>query len=538
MTGLDALDLFCGAGGSSTGLVGAGVNVLLAANHWDLAVKVHQLNHPGTDHDCADISAVDPRRYPATRILWASPECTNHSVAKGVRRATGQGELFGDGPDPSAERSRATMWDVPRFAEAMRDRGQPYEAIIVENVVDARWWVGWRGWVTVMEDLGYAHHVVYLNSAFAHGRDYAGAPQYRDRIYVVFWLAGARKPDLDIRPPAWCPKCAAVVNGVQVWKKPQERWGRYRAQYVYLCPDTACRTQLEPFALPAAAAINWDDLGGVIGSRVRPLAAATRERIRAGLARYGRPMLAPAGGTWNESALPTDVPFRARTTRETEGIACPPFIAVLRGQSVTSQVNSPLGTVTAGGGHHGFVNPPMVVPTESRDDLRCRPVTEPKRTQTGRQLDALVTPAGFVMRNNNNSSGTDGGEMCSPFGEPIRTLTAKGHQSVVVVPDALLMPYYGTGVARPVGVPAGTVTTRDRHALVTRSTGEVLDDEIDACTFRMLEPGEIGRAMAFPVDYLMDGTKRDRVRMYGNAVTPPAARLVAERVVAALLGAS
>lgn len=61
---LTALDLFCGAGGSSTGLSGAGVRVVMAANHWQLAVDVHQDNHPDADHDCADISAVDPRRYP------------------------------------------------------------------------------------------------------------------------------------------------------------------------------------------------------------------------------------------------------------------------------------------------------------------------------------------------------------------------------------------------------------------------------------------------------------------------------------------
>jgi DNA (cytosine-5)-methyltransferase 1 len=39
--------------------------------------------------------------------------------------------LFGDVlPDAAAERSRATMWDVPRFAETHR-----YQAVVVENVV-------------------------------------------------------------------------------------------------------------------------------------------------------------------------------------------------------------------------------------------------------------------------------------------------------------------------------------------------------------------------------------------------------------------
>lgn len=68
-------------------------------------------------------------------MMITSPECTNHSIAKGVARKYQQTKnLFGDiCIDPSAERSRATMWDVPRFAEYHN-----YKIIIVENVVDAR----------------------------------------------------------------------------------------------------------------------------------------------------------------------------------------------------------------------------------------------------------------------------------------------------------------------------------------------------------------------------------------------------------------
>ncbi len=92
---------------------------------------------PGVDHDIADLSQVDPRRYPRTKILWASPSCTNHTQAKGVARALQVDEWNPyDGrplPKEAAERSRATMWDVPRFAEFHR-----YAAVIVENVVEPR----------------------------------------------------------------------------------------------------------------------------------------------------------------------------------------------------------------------------------------------------------------------------------------------------------------------------------------------------------------------------------------------------------------
>ena len=62
-------DLFCGAGGSSLGAARAGASIRIAADHWERAIDVHQANHPDADHDLADISQVDPRRYPATDLV-------------------------------------------------------------------------------------------------------------------------------------------------------------------------------------------------------------------------------------------------------------------------------------------------------------------------------------------------------------------------------------------------------------------------------------------------------------------------------------
>jgi hypothetical protein len=109
----------------------------------------------------------------------------------------------------------------------------------------------------------------------------------------------------------------------------------------------------------------------------------------------------------------------------------------------------------------------------------------------------------------NNTPRGDAAQMLTPAAEPFRTVTTKGHQSLVV-------PYYGHGNATPVARPLGTVTTRDRHALVE---GDAL---VDDCGFRMLEPHEVAAAMAFPTGYIPTAlTKRDRVRLAGNAVTPP-----------------
>ncbi|WP_435110135.1 DNA cytosine methyltransferase [Nocardiopsis synnemataformans] len=411
-------DFFCGAGGSSTGAIQVpGVTVRLAANHWQLAVDTHQANHQDALHDTADLSQVDPRRYPTTDIAWLSPSCTNHSIAKGVARSLQQPDLFGETlPDQAAERSRATMWDVIRFAEHHR-----YRAIVVENVVDAREWVLWPAWSTALSTLGYDFKVVSLNSMHAQALG-AGAPQSRDRLYVVAWRRGERAPELDrwTRPTATCPT-HGTVSAIQAWKNPAKKVGKYRTQYVWRCPQVECRnTVVEPAVRPASDAIDWDLPAQRIGDRAKPLAEKTMKRIRDGFAAYARPLLVPAGGTWNDTAYPVDHPMRTRTTRETEGVAFPDLIA----------------------------------------------------------------------------------------------------------------PYYGTSQARPASEPLPTVTTVERHALLRG--GEV--SGVEDVRFRMLAVHEYAAAMAFPSDYVILGTKRERVRMAGNAVTPNAARDLVAAVVEALTG--
>ena len=304
---LTLTDLFCGAGGSSQGAVQVpGVDLRLAANHWQLAVETHAANFPGADHDTANISQVDFRRYPATDLLWASPECTNHSQARGIskRAQDAQPDLFGEVlPDEAALRSRATMHDVPRALEVGILRGKPYAGFVVENVVEARQWMYWRSWWSaITEDAGYCAHVVSLNSMHAQGAGLP-APQSRDRLYVVGHLRAIRCPDLAkwVAPQAWCPRCSAVVRAQQAWKNGRTV-GRYRAQYVYVCPTSGCGRPVEPGWLPAAAAIDWALPGGRIGDRPVPLAPKTLARIEAGLRRYARPALVPAGGTWNDTA--------------------------------------------------------------------------------------------------------------------------------------------------------------------------------------------------------------------------------------------
>ncbi len=385
-------DLFCGAGGSSTGAIAVpGVTVRIASNHWDLAVETHNTNHPDADHLCADLSAINPRRFPRTDLLWASPECTNHSVAKGRKRADAQPDLFGEVlPDAAAERSRATMWDVPRFAEAHR-----YQAVIVENVVDAWHWEPFRAWLLAMDSLGYDHHVVFLNSMHAQAFG-PGAPQSRD----------------------WAPLLVPVEG----------RDGK----------------QAAPVGQPARTMTTRNETG----------------------------LLVPTGGTWRNDATTTDQPVPTRTTRENDGIAMTPFIAELRGGgSKHRPVTDPLCTVVANGNHHGLV-------TTYYGNGGTRPASDALATVTAVERHALL------MRN--NTARGDQGQMTTPVGEPIRTVTTAGHQSLL---------------------------TAERPTI-----------DLDDVLFRMLEPREIAAAMDFPGDYRILGNRREQVRQAGNAVTPPAAR--------------
>jgi len=510
---LTVTDQFCGAGGSSIGATAAGAELRLALNHWQLAIETHNSNFPQAAHDCTDISACDPRRYPSTDILITSPECTNHTLAKGKRKRM-QADLFGNGPDPAEERSRATMWDVPRFAEVHR-----YNAIVVENVVDARQWVNWTAWLLAMRQLGYDNRVVFFNSMHAHP-----TPQSRDRMYVVFWRKGNRAPDLDIRPAARCDRCGQDVSAVQTWKNGR-RWGRYRQQYLYACP--VCGNIVEPYYYCAASAIDWSLPCPRIGDRDKPLKPKTLERIRVGLDKFGRQAMAldTSFGDGDRVTLLTD-PMRTQTTRQTIGMAVPPFLL----DSVHSA-------------------------RYDRHQDMVWSVIGPDRTQISQNTKVLIVPP-FVadIRGENVPKGID---------DPLSTMCASGNH------HGLIVPYYGTGQASYIDEPLSTVTTIDRHALAvppfivgyyTRLSGqqaavngidEALPTQstqprhylvqpgdvpaVEDCGFRMLQPHEIQAAMAFPAEYVVLGTKREQVRQLGNAVTPPVMRTLLDRVIQSLM---
>jgi DNA (cytosine-5)-methyltransferase 1 len=524
-------DQFCGAGGSSIGAISAGAEVRQAMNHWLRALETYSANHPHVDVICTDVQATDPRRYPTTDILITSPECTNHSLAKGKPRRFYTHNLFGETlVDPSDERSRATMWDVPRFAEY-----HDYNIVITENVVDAAKWRMWDAWLQAMHSLGYEHEVVYFNSMFA-----LPTPQSRDRMYVVFWKRGNRKPDLEFRPQAHCQKCDRDVEAIQTWKK-HTKWGRYKSQYFYRCSQ--CGMQVTPYYFAAFNAIDFGIQAERIGDRKTPLKPKTLARIKYGLEQYGRQVMVVTG-------------------RYTSGVEC----------RVRNANEDPMPTQPGHSSHYAVL-PWMVETAHSQGNGKyVSSSVDPNPTQTTAQTLGIV--AGFLTRNYGGAAKPE--FMPSGLNEATGTFTASGNQSLVTIPPALqksmglinpgfiaelhgtskagaldealmcvtangshhallsagsfLSYYYGTTQASGVGDPIHTVTGLDRAALVQALDSLTVED----LYFRMLHPHEIGKAMAFPESYKVMGTKREMVKQYGNAVTPPVMEMLIKRCIATM----
>jgi len=546
---LSLYDEFAGAGGSTQGAASVpGVRPIFAANHNRQAVESHSANFPGVEHYCGDVATADITRFPHADIFWASPMCPDWTDAKGRRRdfdTSNQAPLFGPaGPDEPTMRSRALMEEIPRYLAAMALRGKPVLAGVVENVVQCRLWDQWDRWLAEIRALGYDTRTIALNSMHAGARNTLRAPQSRDRLYVAYWLrAIGRAPDWDkwLRPQAWCPGCETTVTAMQVFKRPGNDMGRYgrHGQYTYRCPNSSCRfTTVQPEVLPAAAAIDWTMPGQRIGDRPEPLAEATMARIRAGLDRYAAPITVPAGGTWRTDAQPLTVPMAARTTRENDALAVPPLLIPVEGRAAHHRVSTagtPMRAQTCRN-ETGLAWLPFITPLRGGGDKgRARSIGDPLGTVSaqGNHHGLAVPPelAAMIMRN--NTARGDQGQMCTPATEHLRTLTTTGHQSLITWAH-LLVGYYGTGQARTVDQPVGTLTSRDRYALASAQTASDID--IDDVLFRMLEPAEIGRGMAFADDYIVVGNKRDRVRQYGNAVTPPAAETIIAALVEAITG--
>lgn len=265
-----AVDLFAGAGGWTEGATQAGVEVLMAINHWPRAVATHARNHPGVRHECQDLALFDHSKLPDHDLLIASPSCVGHTRARGKERA-------------HHDSTRATMWCVVDAVEAKRPA-----QLVVENVTDVRKWELFGVWRMALATLGYSleEHVVDASEW--------GVPQERERLIIT----GRRNA------PALKLVCPGVrgANALDIIDWDAGRWGSTQgrrprtAQVIahgraqgwerFLVPYYGNTKTARSINRPIGTITTHDRFGIVDGDRYRMLSVAEAARAMSFPANY------------------------------------------------------------------------------------------------------------------------------------------------------------------------------------------------------------------------------------------------------------
>lgn len=485
-------DLFCGAGGTSTGAMLAfeelGFDVeLTAINHWNRAIETHYANHPNSRHLCTAIDNVDPYnlyRPGQLHLLWASPECTEHSYAKGGR--------------PVNDQRRVTAWCVVRWAEALLP-----PVILVENVPQFLKWGPvdsrgkpikhrrgeiFRAWVSALEALGYTVEPKILCAA-----DF-GDPTSRERLFVqavrgrrrIHWPA----PTHGTRLRPW-RGAREIIDWSLRGRWLDEMPGKRQYGGLPLAPNTLRRI------------FKGFETEGLKGSNLKPFVVAIDH----------------TGGN-GRCVWPEDAPLSTITTKARHCVI-EPFLVELRGTSdrhldrSARSLDTPLNTLTAGGGHNALIEPFLVQCTHGNGEMgdrgnarRVKSINAPLPTVCGRGDMALVEP--FIVP---QQSGGRARNVSEPL--PAVTTTATG----IALVQPYLVKFYGTGGAASIDQPLDTITSKDRFALLCPEVK--VDGQKGSRVrfrFRMLQDHELALAHGFPPTYRFTGTKSEKVVQIGNSV--------------------
>ncbi|HYF07872.1 MAG TPA: DNA cytosine methyltransferase [Acetobacteraceae bacterium] len=518
------VDLFAGGGGASVGIeIALGRQVDVAINHDPAAVAMHRVNHPQTQHHVCDVFEADPRAVTNGRrvgLLWASPDCTYHSKARGAK------------PIRSKDRKRrALAWVVTRWAGQVRPR-----VIFLENVEELAGWgplVGppdalrpcprrrgktFRKWVRSLERFGYTVEWRELRAC-----DY-GAPTIRKRLFLI-----AR---CDGQPIVW----PEPTHGPPGRRRPF----RTAAE----CIDWSI-PMLSIFATKEEAR-EWAKEHGQ-APPIRPLAEATQRRIARGVMRYvvqnPKPFLVTlnhGGGKEHGSLAAVHLsPYHAeKRASDVRGAAADEPVDTVdtanRHALVASfiarhnagyyegdgrSLEDPAGTVCAEGSPQGLVATTLAKMRGTGTDADP---AEPLHTVSAGGMHHALATAHIASLY--SAKGAE--SRANPADSPLRAVTATDRHAAVY---AFLQKYYGQGVGQQPGEPIHTIPTVDRFGLVTVNVRGV-PHYIADIAMRMLQPRELYRAQGFPDGYVIDRgadgrrlTKTEQVRMCGNSVCPPVA---------------
>lgn len=542
------IDLFCGAGGTSTGVENARyegrqcAKVIGCVNHDANAIASHAANHPDAMHFTEDIRTLElspliahiakmRKLYPdAFVVLWASLECTNFSKAKG-----GQ---------PRDADSRTLAEHLFRYIEAINP-----DYIQIENVEEFMSWGDldengkpiskdagrlYQQWVANVCGYGcrFVHRI--LNSA-----DY-GAYTSRRRFFGIF--AKGSLPIVFPEPTHSKEGAAGLFGRLHRWK-------------------------------PVREVLDFSDEGESIFGRKKPLVDATLERIYAGLIKF------VAGGKeafmvkWNSMsragkyhAPGIDEPCPTVATQSRLGVAQVSFLSKYYGGSPEGKsvsVEEPAGAITTrdhhsfitayyGNGHnHSIDEPAPTLTTKDRlafvdmqygNGTPCD-IETPAPTVTTNPKHQLVTCKPWIMNTSFKNTG-------SSIDEPAQTVTANRKWHYLMNPQfqsaggSVDSPCF-TLIARMDKMPPYLIQTEqgemaiviepdDSPAMVKIKQFMALYGIIDI-KMRMLRIPELKRIMGFPSDYVLVGTQADQKKFIGNAVEVNMARVLCEALCARLI---
>lgn len=462
-----AIDLFAGGGGVSTGIEQAlGRPVDVAINHDPQAVALHQSNHPQTLHLISDVFEVDPAAVTEGRpvgLLWASPDCTFHSKARGGKPHRDRKQ---------ANKRRALAGVVVRWAKAVRPR-----VICLENVEEFQHWgpldasglpcpkrrdSSFRRWVASLRNLGYVVEWRELRAC-----DY-GAPTIRKRLFLVARCDGA--------PIVWPAPTHGAPDSLPVRQRKLLPW----------------RT--------AAECIDWSVPAPSIFERARPLADATCRRIAKGIVRY---------------VIEAAEPFIV-------GDTAPTLVEVGYGERPGQQprapgLQRPLGTVVSGGGKHALVTAFLA---KHYGGVVGTPIDQPAGTVTTVDHHSLVT-ANLVTIDNQSSGGGH-----FSVDDPLRTTVTENRHALVQSFLVAYYGSEGDGQGLGDPLRTVPTRDRFGLVMVNGQPYAIVDIGLRMLTpgelYRaqgfpadyIIERGADGRAL----------TKTAQVRMCGNSVCPPMAR--------------
>lgn len=449
------IDLFCGAGGVTSGIHRARYNgtqfaqVIACVNHDPLAIQSHEANHPDALHYIEKIQVLDLTELVALVrklrnqepdcliFIWASLECTNFSKAKGGL--------------PRDADSRTLAEHLFRYLDAFNPDG-----LWIENVEEFMSWgpldangkpVSKRAgqdyvrWVADVQAYGYNFDYRILNAA-----DF-GAYTSRRRYFAQFM-----KPYVPISWPepthTKSPTGGLLFEGLKQWKAVKD-------------------------------VLDFQDEGESIFNRKKPLVEKTLERVYAGLVKYvagGRDSFISKqfSGKPMGKVIPVDGPAGTVTTWGGQSLVRAAFLSQRNtGQpsSKVASVEGPARTLTTTAGNQDVAQAFILKYNSTDKNGIHRPpsVDDPAPAVTCQNRLGLVQPA-FIAKYYGNGGK---GRQVSSIEEPSGTISTRDRLTLVQA-AWLDKNFSGPHNHQSVEQPAGTVLTNDKHALMVAESSFLL----------------------------------------------------------------